>query len=306
MPAAAAAAAATSPATSAAAALSPELARAARWLERHPHEAALCSMRECARRAGLSPATFTRLAKHWVHDGFDALKARLQQGLVSRAGAAGARATAERAQALQAAASRGPAWLEQLNQAQHANVASALGLNGARDLLAAADLLRRARSACFLGVRAAHGLAFHLAYTYGLIADNGMLIRGDGGTGLDQLARLGARDLLVAISQAPYASATVQAVRRATAAGVPVLALTDGGFPFLAGPPRLHLRFRADGASFFHSMVGALTLTEELVAAAAARGGAGALASLRARQRALAEQGAYWADPAPEPTPTLP
>ena len=280
------------------AALSPELARAARWLELHPHEAALCSMRECARRAGLSPATFTRLAKHWGHDGFDALKARYQQGLVSRAAGAGDAAFAERAQALQAAASRGPDWLEQLNQAQHANVASALGLNSARDLLAAADLLLRARSACFLGVRAAHGLAFHLAYTYGLIAPNGVLIRDDGGIGLDQLARLGARDLLVAISQAPYASTTVQAVQRAAVAGVPVLALTDGGFPFLAGPPTLQLRFRADGASFFHSMVGALTLTEELVAAAAARGGARALASLRARQRTLSEQCAYWFDPA--------
>lgn len=57
--------------------LPPELARAAGWLESHPDEAAMFSMRECARRAGLKPATFTRLAQYWGYDGFDALKARL-------------------------------------------------------------------------------------------------------------------------------------------------------------------------------------------------------------------------------------
>ena len=54
--------------------LSPELLRAARWVEAHPRDVALHSMRECARRADLAPATLTRLSRALGFPGFDAIK----------------------------------------------------------------------------------------------------------------------------------------------------------------------------------------------------------------------------------------
>lgn len=274
--------------------LSPELLRAARWLEAHPREPALLSMRECARRAALAPATFTRLARALGHDGFHALKLRFQQALAPEGGAAGYTA---RARALQATARRGAGWLETLNEAQHANAASACGLNTSTQFEAAASAMLKARRVCFLGLRASHGLAFHLNYSYGLIASNGELAQDLGATLFDQLARLGPHDLLVAISLAPYTRQTVLAVGQAARQGVPVLALTDSSLSPLVKIAGQTLLFRAQGASYFQSMVGALALAEALAAAAAVRGGKKVLLHLQAMQQQLAAQGAYWQKP---------
>ena len=276
--------------------LPPELARAAQWLQAHSSEAAMVSMRESARRAGLKPATFTRLAQYWGYDGFDALKRRLQLDLARRAVESKSAGYVEKALALQAAAARGPAWLAELNQAQHANTQSVLRLNAGDALMAAADAMLAAEGCWFFGLRSAYGLVFHMAYSYALVADNGHLVHGEGGFAADQLVQLGPRDLLVFISLAPYSRETVGAVRAAMATGVPVLGITDDGFPFGGRTPAHRLRFETDGPSFFHSMVGGLALAEQLVATAAARGGARALARMRARQQALHAQGAYRPD----------
>lgn len=273
--------------------LSPELLRAARWLEANPREAAFHSMRECARRAGLAPATFTRLARALGHDGFDALKLRFQQALAPESTVG----FTARAQALQASAQHDAAWLEALNEAQYANAASVCGLNTSVQLESAAAAMLKARRVCFLGLRASHGLAFHLYYTYRLIASNGELLQDMGGTLFDLLARMGPQDLLVAISLAPYTRQTVLAVEQAARQGVPVLALTDSSLSPLTKVAVQTLLFRAESASYFHSMVGALALAEALAAAVAVRGGKKVLSHLESVQQQLVSQGAYWEKP---------
>src|SRR5450830_619019 len=106
--------------------LSPELLRAARWIEAHPREVALHSMRECARRAVLAPATLTRLSRALGFDGFEAIKSLCQESFAAQAGYAG------RAEVLQASARHSEDWLSLLNQTQHANTASVMGLNQPR------------------------------------------------------------------------------------------------------------------------------------------------------------------------------
>jgi DNA-binding MurR/RpiR family transcriptional regulator len=270
------------------AALSPELLRAARWLEKNPGLAAMQSMRECARRSGFAPATFTRLAHALGHAGFDGLKQRFQQAIAPDA------AYAIRARALQAKARRDAGWLETLNEAQHANAASACGLNTPAQFERAAQSMLQARTVHFLGLRASHGLAFHLHYSYRLLSPNGVLLQDLGGTMADELARMGKQDLLVAIALSPYTRQTVLAVEQAAGHGVPVLALTDSALSPLARVAGQSLLFRAQGSSYFQSMVGALALAEGLAAAVAARGGRKVLAHLQAMQSQLTAQGAYW------------
>lgn len=269
-------------------ALSPELLRAARWVEQHPRDVALQSMRECARRAHLRPASFTRLAQALGFDGFDAIRARCQDTLAPAAG------YAARAQALQATARRSADWLEALNETQHANTASISGLNQRAQFEKAADAMLRASQVHFLGLRASHSLAFHLNYTYGLIASNGALVQGLGGTLSDQLGQMGRGDVMVAVSLSPYTRQTVEAVEQARAQGVKVIALTDSRLSPIARAADAVLLFRAASPSYFQSMVGALALAEALVAAVAVRGGRKVLDRLAAMQRRLDEQGAYW------------
>ena len=51
-----------------------QLKLAARYVLDHPHDVALLSMREQARRANVTPATMTRLAQQLGLEGYDALK----------------------------------------------------------------------------------------------------------------------------------------------------------------------------------------------------------------------------------------
>lgn len=269
--------------------LSPELLRAARWVEDHPRDVALQSMRECARRAELAPASFTRLAHALGFDGFEAIRGRCQEALAPQAG------YAARAQALQATARQNRDWLETLNEAQHANIASVSGLNRRAQFEQAADAMLAAPHVHFLGLRASHGLALHLHYTYGLVAPNGTLVQGLGGTLADQLGQLERKDVLVAISLSPYTRQTVEAVEQARAQGITVLALTDSQLSPVARSADLVLLFRAESPSYFHSMAGGLALAEALVAAVAVRGGRKVLDRLAAAQQRLDAQGAYWA-----------
>jgi DNA-binding MurR/RpiR family transcriptional regulator len=269
-------------------ALSPELLRAARWIEQHPREVALNSMRECARRAGFAPATFTRLAQALGFDGFEAIRARCQDALAPAPG------YTARAQALQAKAQRSADWLDTLNEAQHANTASISGLNPRAQFEKAAAAMLAAPQVHFLGLRASHGLAFHLHYTYGLVAPNGALVQGLGGTLADQLGQMGRNEVLVAISLSPYTRQTVEAVEQARGQGVKVIALTDSRLSPVARSAHQVLLFRAESPSYFQSMVGGLALAEALVAAVAVRGGRKVLQRLASVQQKLDAQGAYW------------
>src|SRR5258707_15787029 len=54
--------------------LSPQLQEAARWVIDHPADVALLSLREQARRAGIAPATLTRLAQRLGVRGYDGVR----------------------------------------------------------------------------------------------------------------------------------------------------------------------------------------------------------------------------------------
>src|SRR5258708_12564090 len=54
--------------------LSPQLQEAARWVIDHPADVALLSLREQARRAGIAPATLTRLAQRRGLRGYDCVR----------------------------------------------------------------------------------------------------------------------------------------------------------------------------------------------------------------------------------------
>lgn len=267
--------------------LSPELQRAARWLQTHPTALALHSMRTSAREAGVSPATMTRLAQRLGFEGFEAMREPFVQQLADGAAVAPRRVAGG---AIEVAA--------QLNPLQQANVGSVLLLNTTSALQAAADDMLQARSVCFLGLRVCHGVAFHMNYVYGLLASNGNLITDAGGTMVDQITRLGRDDLLVALSQSPYTRQTVEAVQLAHEQRTAVLAMTDGALSPVARRAQHVLLFETATSSFFQSVAGAQALAEALIATVAERGGARTQARLRSMQEHLRRTKAYWERPA--------
>lgn len=272
--------------------LSPELQRAARWLQTHHAALALHSMRTSAREAGVSPATMTRLAQRLGFDGFEALRQPFVKQLAGGLPMAGGR----RHNAGAGAAVTGVA--DQLNALQQTNVSSALSLNSTESLRDAADALLQARAVYFLGMRVCHGVAFHMHYVFGLLAANGVLINDLGGTMADQITRLGRDDVLVAISQSPYTRQTVEGVQLAHDQHATVVALTDGALSPIARRAQHVLLFETATSSFFQSVTGAEALAESLLACVAERGGAQTAARLRQMQEHLRRTRAYWERPA--------
>jgi DNA-binding MurR/RpiR family transcriptional regulator len=271
--------------------LSPELQRAARWISDHPGETGLWSMRQQARSAGVSAPTMVRLARALGFAGYAAFRRPFQEALAGR--------TAEyepRASALQAApqAKRIERLAREIAASQIADVESVLALNPPQRLEAVVGAIAGARRVGFLGVRAPFGIAFQFRYAYNLIARNGVLFDGVGGTVHDQLDALGPGDVLIAISQEPYSAPTVEAVITASKRGVTVVALTDSTLSPLARNASHFLLFRADSISFFPSMIAPLALVELLVAWLAAKGGRAVLKRLSEVDARLAAQQAYW------------
>lgn len=272
-------------------ALTPELQRAARWITDHPSETGIWSMRQQARAAGVSAPTMVRLARAVGFSGYGALRRPFQEALTGRPAEYGPRASA-----LQAApqAKRIERLAREIAASQIADVESVLALNPPQKLEAAVGAIAAAQRVGFLGVRAPFGIAFQFRYAYNLIARNGVLFDGVGGTVHDQVDALGPDDVLIAISQEPYSTPTVEAVITAARRRVTVVALTDSALSPLARNAAHVLLFRADSISFFHSMIGPLALVELLVAWLAAKGGRTVLKRLGEVDARLAAQRAYW------------
>jgi DNA-binding MurR/RpiR family transcriptional regulator len=267
--------------------LPPRLQHAARFIIDNPDQIAVRSMREIARRAAVAPATMVRLARALDFADYEDLRDVFIRRVESTA-----TAHAPRAQALQASERSGPKLVEHLATAQVAAIQSAAA-NPEAAIVAFVRQLAAARTVAFLGMRASHAIAFHFAYVYGLLRDNGRLLDDRGGALRDHAARLSRGDALIAISLAPYTRATVEAVEVAEQRGATILALTDSAVSPIARPARHILLFRGAGPSFFSTMVGALALAEVLVARLAASGGRAVIARLERTDEALREAGAY-------------
>lgn len=272
-------------------ALSPELQRAATWLCDHASEVGLLSMRRQAELAGVSPPTMVRLARALGFSDYGSLRRPFQEALAGRTVDYGRRASALQADRR---ARRVDRLAQELAASQADGVHSVTALNAAPVLEAAVRAIASAQRVGFLGVRASFGTAFQFRYAYALIAGNGTLFDGVGGALQDEVETLGPRDVLIAISQAPYSTPTIAAVEAAAQRGTTIVALTDSALSPLARRATHVLRFRTDAVSFFPSMVAPLALVELLLARLAARGGRAVLTRLADIQSRLEAQHAYW------------
>lgn len=284
--------------------LPPELRRAAHWVVEHPAEVSLWSMRRQAQVLGVAPATMLRLARAAGFPSYDAFRVPFQQAL------AGERSTTlrDRAAALQAAqvSARTPTH-DTLRETQVTAIESIVALNSSATFDAAVKTILAAPHVGFLGTRSAFGIAFQMHYAYQLVRRNSMLIDGLGGLHAEAIDDLCAGDTLIAISQAPYPSATIRLARQAVQQGVDLIALTDSSLSPLATDARHVLIFdRADRAqsgrqpaklasgSFFHTMAGLLGLAEHLIARLTAQGGEEVLNRLSEIETRMHASNVFW------------
>jgi len=257
--------------------MSAQLQVAARYVLDRPRDAALLSMREQARRAGVQPATMTRLAKHLGLNGYDDIRetyaAALRDAGSGFAAKAGAQVVSQKLKGDKALAAD---MLEAIGrQIERLKASDTLDR-----IVAAAEALASARRIHCLGLRSSHAVAWQLHYVLSLIGERSIHLDGIAAIGTDALAHADTDDVLLVASVLPYTRLTVEVAEYAAGRGIPIVAITDSEVAPLAQIARHVVVVPTDSPSFFHAMSPAFVVAEVLGAIIAGPGGDDALARL--------------------------
>jgi DNA-binding MurR/RpiR family transcriptional regulator len=185
--------------------------------------------------------------------------------------------------------------VKELFEAEIDNIELTFGQNHPDHLIAAADLMERARHLFVLGRRSCHPTALFFHYVHRLFRATAVLVP-DGGQVADCLRDVGAADVLLVISVAPYAADTIEAARWARERGARLIAVTDDRLSPIGRLADVVLLVRTGTPSFFHSIVPMVALAQALLALLVARGGDAALAAIEASEQQLARFGVYWSN----------
>ncbi|MBL9190460.1 MAG: MurR/RpiR family transcriptional regulator [Opitutaceae bacterium] len=268
-----------------------QLQSAARYVLENPRDVALLSMREQARRAGLTPATMTRFAKRLGLAGYDRVRELHAEAIRSNGlGFAGKASTQVSTQKLKGDRALAAEMVESLTK-QMAGLADPAVLD---QLVAAAGRLHSARRIYGLGLRASYPVAWQLDYILSLFGDRSVLLNCASGAGLDAIRGASGKDVLLVVSVKPYTRTTIETARYAAERGVPIVALTDSQASPLARLAAHVLLVPTGSPSFFHTMAPAFALAEILASLAAGRGGETVAAELKRTEAQLAAFHTHW------------
>jgi DNA-binding MurR/RpiR family transcriptional regulator len=265
--------------------MSPQLQAAARYMLDRPRDVALLSMREQARKAGVQPATMTRLAQRLGLDGYDTVRAIYAESIRSEdLGFAGKARVQVARQKLKGERALAAEMIKSVGD-QIASIAEADSLDR---LVAASELLASARRVFCLGLRSSHSIAWQVHYVLSLLGDRTVLLDAIAGVGADPIHAATRKDVLLVASVLPYTRATVDLTRYVASRRVPIVAITDSAVSPIAQVARHAIVIATDSPSFFHTMAPAFVVAEILAALVAGRSGEDAPAALRRTEEQLA------------------
>lgn len=239
------------------------LLQAAEFALSRPQEFAFGTIGEIAAQAGVQPSTLVRFAQSLGYSGFTDLQAVFRAHARDR--------WPEYRERLEVVRGEGPAALMQDFSRAASHSLDRLGEtvdNAALDRAVA--LLARAETIHLLGSRRAFPVATYLAYALRKLEIRCQLVDQSGGLAPEQVALMAPGDVLLAVSFAPYAQATLELVAEAARRGRGVVAITDTPFSPLTASASVwldvaeadHAGFRSLAATFVLAMTLAVATGE--------------------------------------------
>jgi DNA-binding MurR/RpiR family transcriptional regulator len=248
--------------------LSRRLQQVAQYLLNNPEDAAIFTIVEIARRAGVPPSAITRFAKELGFEGFASLQGMFKQRLL------GPRMSyADRLRAVNRevapATPNAPGNPHQVAETFIQAAFDAL-LRLREDVAGAAlepfiDALQAAKAVHIAAARGAFGVGSYTYYGLSRIGKRAFLLDNLGAMRAEQLAAMDADDALLVITFDDYTPETVDLARKAHAAGRTVLAITDNELSPVA-PLASHVLYVKEGRlGHFRSQVPAMVLCQTLV-----------------------------------------
>ncbi|MEO1198719.1 MAG: MurR/RpiR family transcriptional regulator [Pseudomonadota bacterium] len=271
--------------------LSVQLQRAARFIIDNPREVGVQSMRALAGRAEVHPNTFVRLAQAIGFDGYDAMRDRFRDFMVT-GGLGGFR---DRARWLQGLAAKGGTAevIAEMAKATGENLDTMWRRQNAATLDRAADAILTAPRVYIAGMGSAYSLAHQFWYVARMAFDHITPIPRHGSQPIDDLAFLTSDDVLIAMTFQPYRAETMDAARLASDVGATVVGVTCSVTSPLARYADHLLVSPTHTPQFFESHAAVTALLEGLMAVLVSRAGDDVSARIEAFHERRLEAGIY-------------
>ncbi len=275
-----------------------ELRKVAAFILENPNEIAVVSARGLARAAGVKPNSVVRFARHLGFSGHDDMRAVFQQEVRQ-----GASAFQDRARGLQTRSEEGALGDLFADMAQNAitNIESSFAATNADAMQAAAKAICAARTVYVLGVGINHTIGRNFSYLVDMAVGNVVAIPRDGNLAIDDIARAGPGDVLIAMTFKPYRVEVVDSVKLARSRGVIIIGVSDSpAAPLIVGSDHGFV-VQTDTPQFFTSTFSALALMETLVAFVVAEAGDDVIVNIQQFHDRRHELGFYIDEPIDRP-----
>lgn len=255
--------------------LSDALRVAADYIAENQVEIATRSLRSIASASGVSPASYTRLARALGYTDYEALREQARTELTAREQAS----FREKARRLQSDADQ-PLLPRQVSACID-NIQGLIADIDPSTLEAVVEQLSGSRKVVLIGALGSAGFSDYFAYLAKWFDDRWSVAGRNGTTLGSTLAGLDVQDTVLIISKHPYAHRAVRAAKIAAGKGATVVVLTDSrAFPGLQYAD-YHFIQRTESPHFFSSYAATLVLIETITGMLVARAGSDAEARIQ-------------------------
>lgn len=271
--------------------LSDKLKVAAKFVSENPAELATRSLRSVAQTSGVSPATFSRLARALGYRDYEQLREEGRLAVERQMSPFSERAANLRAQARQ---KPGRALLEHQSAACIANIETLVAGVDRAALERAVQQIDHAETVLLVGSMGSAGLIDYLGYMGQWFKPN-WKVAGRNGIELSAtLSRIGERDVVVALVKAPYARRTIAALKAARAQGAKTVVISDSSTSPALQFANHSFIVATQSPQFFSSYAATLVLMETIISMLIARAGSDAEDKIRAAEQTIECLGENW------------
>ena len=237
--------------------------RIAEYIVNHYDKAAFMTASKLGDKVQVSESTVVRFAIALGYDGYPALQKALQEMIRNRL-------TAVQRVEMTGNMSES-AVLGTVFKADMQNIRQTIEDLDEANFSRTVDALCEAERVYVVGVRSSAPLAQFLGYYMNFIRDNVMVISSGISDVLEQVARVGEKDVVLGISFPRYSRRTIEAMNYAKGKGATVVSLTDTPLSPLGEASDFCLTARSDMASFVDSLVAPLSMINALIVAMSLR-----------------------------------
>lgn len=269
--------------------LSVKLKVAADFLAQHPVDVATRSLRALSAASGVSPATFSRLARAIGYDTYEAMREVTRKQVGRQAGP-----LSERAGQLQAETASPPSILERQAAACVSNIAALHENTDPARLNLVAARLRQAQRVVLFGALSSTGITEYMSYLANFFTETWTLAGRMGASLGAVLSTIGKGDVLLIVTKTPYAGRAVISARTAREKGAFVIVVTDSHSCPASKYCDVSLIVPSDSPQFFSSYAATIVLLESIIAAIVAQSGPQTQARIAEVEARNGELGEFW------------